>query len=85
MTTGQTVQSLKSMEKSKLIKFYPKSKEPVDVAKRGARKIWSILTAETATDFREQILRYSSYLSYVEQLSKSKSGLPRDYAASNPT
>ena len=84
VTTGQTIQSLKTMDRSKLIKFYPKSNEPVDIAKRTAKKVWSIATLNTFTDFREQLLRYASYLTYEQELIKSPNGLPKYYGASIP-
>lgn len=85
MTTGQTPQELKSFKSSALIKAYEESNAPKDVATRTIRKIWKALTLETFTNFREQVLRYASYLSYARELTTNKSGLPKDYAASIPT
>lgn len=36
------------------------------------------------TEWREQLLRYAAYLQQVEDLSKSKDGLPKNYGASKP-
>jgi len=37
------------------------------------------------TEWREQLLRYASFLQLKEELSKSPNGLPKDYGASIPT
>lgn len=41
-------------------------------------------SARGATDFRENILRYASYLSYLEQMKKHPKGLPENFGASIP-
>lgn len=84
VTTGQTPQELKTFNTSKLIKVYDESTKTVDVAKKAIRKIWSALTLETATQYREQVLRYATYLAYTNDLAKIKTGLPKYYAASIP-
>ncbi len=38
--------------------------------------------ARLSTDFREAILRYANYLSYLEQMQKSPDGKPKNYGAS---
>jgi hypothetical protein len=38
--------------------------------------------ARMATDFRENNLRYATYLSYLDQMQKSKDGTPNNYGAS---
>ena len=40
--------------------------------------------ARLTTDFREAIMRYSNYLSYLEQMEASPSGLPKEFGASDP-
>lgn len=45
------------------------------------KKYWK--AARMTTDFREGILRYSSYLDYMDQLQKNN-GKPRNYGASRP-
>jgi hypothetical protein len=45
------------------------------------KKYWS--AARLSTDFREQILRYASYLDYLEQMIKNN-GRPRNFGASIP-
>ena len=49
---------------------------------KGIKKLWSMLTMETFTDFREQILRYATYRSVYDELKKNQSGLPKFYMAS---
>ena len=84
VTTGQTPQELKTFNTSKLIKVYDQSTKTSDVAKKAIRKIWSALTLETATQYREQVMRYATYLAYKSELSKNDTGLPKYYAASIP-
>jgi hypothetical protein len=45
------------------------------------KKYWN--AARISTDFREQILRYASYLDYLEQMVKNN-GRPRNFGASIP-
>lgn len=84
LVTGQTAQELKSLKSHSTFDFYEKSNKPADVVKRGIRKAWSVLTLETATDYREQILRYASYLTFLEQVQRSKTGTLKNYAMSIP-
>lgn len=85
MTTGQTPQELKTFKSSSLIKAYEESTKTSDVAKRIIRRLWKALTLETFTNFREQVLRYATYLSYAQELTrKDSNGLPKSYAASIP-
>lgn len=84
LVTGQTAQELKTLKSHSSFEFYDKSKKPADVVKRGVKKAWSVLTMETATDFREQILRYAAYLAFLEQVNRSKTGTLKNYAMSIP-
>ena len=53
------------------------------------KKAWGVIDkywqgAEHLTDFREQILRYATYLSYLEQMQKDPEGRPANWGASDP-
>lgn len=85
MTTGQTPQELKTLKNSKMIDIYDKPTGVKEVSIAGVKKLWGALTMETATQFREQILRYAVYLSSVQEMAKSKNNLPSSYSASIPT
>jgi hypothetical protein len=53
-----------------------------DVVK-AAKFIWKeILTLESFTDFREQILRYAAFKSWVQEMEGTKNNLPNNYGAS---
>lgn len=49
---------------------------------KGIKKLWSALTMETFTDFREQVLRYAVYRSVYKEISTNGTGLPKYYMAS---
>lgn len=39
---------------------------------------------QNVTNYREMVLRYASYLDYIEQMKKSPTGLPKNFGASKP-
>jgi hypothetical protein len=62
--------------------LYAKDKGLLDIPGMAWDKYWK--TSRLATDLREGVLRYASYLDYLEQMKKSPDGLPRNYGASIP-
>jgi hypothetical protein len=84
LVSGQTSQELKKLVKSRAMDFYLQEKTGKTLALNSIKKAWKVFTMETATEFREQVLRYAAYLQYSEQLSKSKNNLPEYYGASVP-
>ncbi len=59
-----------------------KEKKLTDIPKRIFYRYWN--TVRMLTDFRENILRYASFLDYTEQIEKSTTGKPNNYGASIP-
>jgi len=84
LTTGQTAQNLKSLKHSKIIDVYIQPNGKRTITKKAIKKVWSAITMETATDYREQILRYAAYLSFRGEMANSANNLPANYAASIP-
>jgi hypothetical protein len=84
LSGGEYIQELSTVKKSKMFTFTEKDMSFKGRASDIAKKVWSKLTLETETEFREQILRYAAFLSFKEELVKSKDGLPKYYSASIP-
>ena len=53
-----------------------------DIPIKTWRKYWS--SVRLATDYRESILRYASYLDYLEQMRADPKGRPKNFGASIP-
>ncbi len=62
--------------------LYDKEKGLLDMPQMAWDKYWK--TARLATDLREGILRYASYLDYLEQMKASPEGMPKNFGASIP-
>ncbi len=62
--------------------FLDKQKNLADIPKDLWNKYWT--SARMTTDFRESILRYASYLDFLEQTSKAPGGKPKSFGASIP-
>jgi hypothetical protein len=80
---GATLQAqeMGSINELKLFKNMLETKRNIsDIPKNLWGKYWK--TARMSTDFREAILRYASYLDYLEQMKKSENGLPKNFGAS---
>ena len=88
--TTESVQELydwKQMREFQHLMDEMKGKGPKDWA-RLDKKAWALIDgywkgAERLTNFREQILRYATYLSYLEQMKSNKEGRPDNWGASN--
>lgn len=86
--TLTTLQAQEMGQLSKLKQFMEKQAAkgealPAKTAVRFRNKYWNV--ARMSTDFRESVLRYASYLDYLEQIEKSKTGKPNNFGASNPS
>jgi hypothetical protein len=82
LITGQAKVNLQTLQSKTGMEFYESDLSPVETSVKGIKKIWSMATMSTFTDYREQILRYAAYRSVYNELKKSKTGLPKYYAAS---
>ena len=78
MTSSQTLTEMNELMEVANVRF---AKEK-NVTK-AAKYIWKeIITLESFTDFREQILRYAAFTSWVQEMNNTKNGLPNNYGAS---
>lgn len=68
----------------KQLRLLSKQLEQIPEWKELPTKTWKAYwkTARLTTDFREAILRYASYLDYLEQMQKSSTGIPKNFGAS---
>ena len=85
MIGGQVAQELKSLKSHRTFAMYSKDVTGKTVTAQAISKAWSALTMETSTEFREQILRYAAYKSFLDRFKNSKTGTLKYYAASIPS
>jgi len=79
---GMTVQEFAATEKMPELDFLYRSASPKAWGKKAIKSVWHVLTMDTFTPFREQILRYSAYLRIKEIIIK-KDGKITNYIASS--
>lgn len=81
MQTLLQVQELGEINNLKMFKQLAETKGSVkNIPARTWQRYWK--SARVSTDFREAILRYAAYLSYLEQMKGSTGGRPRNFGAS---
>ena len=89
--TTESVQELYDWGQMKEFRHLMDKMRDADMSawKKLNKRAWGVIDgywkgAETLTNFREQILRYATYLSYLDQMRNDKEGRPANWGASNP-